>query len=336
MALTVTACAALDHLNSFGVRARARRLVTLGDAAATDEALELLAQGPRRLVLGGGSNVLFTGDFDGTVLLVKTRGLHVLDEGSHGTIVEAAAGEHWDGFVRWTLARGLAGLENLSLIPGTVGASPIQNIGAYGVEVCERIVSLDAVHLESGERRTFAAAECDFGYRDSLFKRTRNWLIERVRFQLRRDASPSLQYGELREEIARAGITAPTTADVAQAVCALRRRKLPDPSVLGNAGSFFKNPVLAAPDAQKLIATLPGLPHWPAGERVKLSAAWLIEHCGWKGRREGDAGVHASHALVLVNHGDASGADLLALARHIQAAVRDGFGVELEPEPVIL
>ena len=338
MPLSVVDGASLKALNSFGVDARARRLVTLVDPADTDAALSLLGQARERLVLGAGSNVLFTGDYGGTVLCMRTQGRRLLGEDRGESVVQAEAGENWDEFVRWTLSQGLCGLENLSLIPGTVGASPMQNIGAYGVEIRERFAGLDAVRIADGTRRQFVAPDCEFGYRDSVFKHPRGagWLIERVRFRLSRDSSASLGYGELREELARRGIVSASPAEVADTVRALRRRKLPDPAALGNAGSFFKNPVLPRQAASALLAAHPGLPHWPAGPEVKVSAAWMIERCGWKGKRESDAGVHASHALVLVNHGHASGGQILALAALIRVSVMDTFGVELEVEPTVV
>lgn len=332
--------APLATLNTFGVRATARRLWTVTDVADLDALLPLLRADPQGppFVLGGGSNLLLTGDVGRPVLRVAIAGRRVVAECGDAVIVEAGAGESWDGLVRWTLALGLGGLENLALIPGTVGAAPIQNIGAYGVELRDVFESLDAIDLRSGERRRFDAADCGFGYRDSVFKQPggERWLIVAVRVRLSRRPVLHLDYGDLRAELARAGIATPGAADVADAVSAIRRRRLPDPAVLGNAGSFFRNPLVAPEVAASLQAREPGLPAWPAGDRTKLSAAWMIERCGWKGRREGDAGVHAAHALVLVNHGAATGAELLGLARRIRDSVRERFGVEIEPEPVVV
>ena len=331
--------ASLRALNTFGVEARARRLIEVEDAAALPEALALArAHGPL-LVLGGGSNVLFTSDFDGTVLHLRTRGCRVLDDDATGALVEAEAGESWDGLVRWTLERGLYGLENLALIPGSVGASPVQNIGAYGVEMRERFAGLDAIAVADGQGRTFGHDDCAFGYRDSLFKRAEagRWLIVRVRFRLSRSPDVRTAYGEVLEALRAAGHgDAPSPAEVAEAIRGIRRRKLPDPAVLGNAGSFFKNPVVDADAARTLVAGNPGMPHWAAEGGVKLSAAWMIERCGWKGARDGDAGVHAAHALVLVNHGRATGAQILALSERIRESVLARFGVALEPEPLIV
>ena len=331
--------APLRALNTFGVDATARVLWRLDDARdAPAVAAALRDEAGTPLVLGGGSNLLVTGDLEAPVLHVATRGIRIVADDGARAIVEAAAGESWDGLVRWTLARGLCGLENLALIPGTVGAAPIQNIGAYGVEQRETFHSLDAIDLADGAPRTLDAGGCAFGYRDSVFKRPEGarLLVIAVRYALSRTPSPRLDYGEIRDELARRGVAAPSPADVADAVSAIRRRKLPDPATLGNAGSFFKNPVVAPGTAAALAAREPGLPTWPVPGGVKLSAAWMIDRCGWKGAREGDAGVHAAHALVLVNHGRASGAQLLALAGRIRASVEARFGVALEPEPVVV
>jgi len=327
----------LGPLNTFGVRARARTLWHLeqrSDLPALVQALrEEACDTP--LVLGAGSNLLITGDLQRPVVKVALRGRRVLDDDGDTALVEAGAAEPWDELVRWSLAQGLCGLENLALIPGTTGAAPIQNIGAYGVELRERFDSLEATDLLSGRNRRFDARDCAFGYRDSVFKHPggERWLVSAVRFRLSRRPALQLDYGEIRDQLSRSGITTPTPTDVADAVSAIRRRKLPDPAVLGNAGSFFKNPLLSSAEAAALRARAPEVPTWPAGDQVKVSAAWLIERCGWKGHRDGDAGVHAAHALVLVNHGSASGGEILALARRIRESVRQRFGLTLEPEP---
>lgn len=342
MTLQIIENASLKALNSFGVEARARRLLTLDDAADVDRALEAIAGEPRVLVLGGGSNLLLANDFDGTVLRVALRGRWIVEQGTadRPTLVEAAAGENWHAFVGWTLEQGLAGLENLSLIPGTVGAAPVQNVGAYGVEVCERFDSLDAVSLPDGALRRFDAGDCSFGYRDSVFRHGADaqWLITAVRFRLSRTPRPCLDYGELRDELRARGVASPGAREVADAVCAIRRRKLPDPAEIGNAGSFFRNPVVERARAEQLARAHSGMPIYPgiSPATAKLSAAWMIDRCGWKGWRDGDAGVHERHALVLVNHGNASGAQIVALATRIRESVRQRFGIELEPEPVVV
>jgi UDP-N-acetylmuramate dehydrogenase len=332
--------APLQALNTFGIAATARVLWRVESVADVPDAVRALRDEPggAPLVLGGGSNLLLTGDLGRPVLQVAIRGRRVVSDDGDAVVVEAGAGEPWDPLVRWTLAQRAWGLENLALIPGTAGAAPIQNIGAYGVEQRDTFESLDAVDLGTGAARRFDAADCAFGYRDSVFKGPDGgrWLVVAVRWRLARAARLALDYGEIREELARGGVATPTPVDVADAVSAIRRRRLPDPAVLGNAGSFFKNPLVPPALADALRAREPGLPAWPAGDRVKLSAAWMIDRCGWKGHRDGDAGVHAAHALVLVNHGRASGAQLLDLARRIRDSVQARFGVVLEPEPVIV
>ncbi len=332
--------APLHALNTFGIRATARTLWRITDAADVPALAAMLRakSGPPPLVLGGGSNLLIAGDLEQPVLQVAIPGRRIVADDGATVVVEAGAGESWDGLVRWSLAQGTAGLENLALIPGTCGAAPIQNIGAYGVELREVFESLDAIDLHTGATRRFDAAECAFGYRDSLFKQPdgERWMVVALRLRLSRTPRLALDYGDIRDELARRGLSAPTPTDVADAVTAIRRRRLPDPAVLGNAGSFFKNPLVEPGTAAALVSREPGLPAWPAGDRVKLSAAWMIERCGWKGHRDGDAGVHAAHALVLVNHGRARGDELLALSVRITDSVRARFGVSLEPEPRVV
>lgn len=328
----------LTALNTFGLVARARRLATLSDEAQLPALLadNDFRHGPR-LLLGGGSNLLLTHtEVNASVLRIATQGIRLLADDGEQVQVEAAAGESWHGFVRHTLQHGWFGLENLSLIPGTVGASPIQNIGAYGVEVKDRLHSLRALSLDDGQMHEFAAGDCAFAYRDSLFKQQAGrWLVLAVRFTLSRRAAVQIDYGELRQDLAEHGVSAPTPLEVSDAVMRVRQRKLPDPAELGNAGSFFKNPVVDAAHAAALLAQWPDLPHYPQADgRVKLAAGWLIDRAGWKGRRLGPAGVHARQALVLVNHGGATGADIVALAEAIAADVRQRYGVALEAEPV--
>ena len=335
---TLTENAALASRNTLRVDARARLLAELRDASRLPELLDFPAV--RRaplLVLGEGSNLLLAGDFDGTVLAMETRGVQVEQHGDVARIA-VAAGERWDDFVRWSLGQGYAGLENLILIPGTVGAAPIQNIGAYGTEVAEFIESVEA--WDTRERRVaqLDRATCAFGYRDSLFKREPGrYIVTAVRFALPRAHELRLDYAGIRDELARMGVAKPAPFHVAEAVVHLRTRKLPDPAVIGNAGSFFKNPVVDAAQAETLKREHPDLPAWPQTDgRSKLSAAWLIEAAGLKGQREGDAGISNRHALVLVNHGHASGRELWAFAQQVIAAVQAKFGVRLEPEPVVV
>jgi len=336
----IDASADLRALNTFGLPARAARLVRLDDPAQ----IAALARQPDwhampRLVLGGGSNIVLTGDFAGIVLKVAIAGRALVGEDEAAWYVRAGAGEDWHAFVCWTLAQGWPGLENLSLIPGTVGAAPIQNIGAYGLELGERLHSVDAVSLDDGAPRRFTAAQCGFGYRDSVFKHAAagRWLITAVTFRLPRRWQPVTAYAELARELAARAIDAPTPHDIAAAVIAIRRRKLPDPACIGNAGSFFKNPLVDAATLERLLARHPDLPHYPQPDgRHKLAAGWLIERCGWKGRDLGPVGCFERQALVLVNRGGASGADVLRLARAIEDDVFGRFGVRLAPEPVFV
>jgi UDP-N-acetylmuramate dehydrogenase len=337
-AYTLVEHAPLVPLNTLRVAATARWLATLNSAAALPGLLDLPAARGPVMVLGEGSNVLFAGDFTGLVLRPAFAQVSLLSDDGATVTVRAEAGAGWDALVDWTLARGFGGLENLALIPGLVGAAPIQNIGAYGVEVAERIAVVEAFDRERGRMVRLDRADCGFGYRDSAFKRAPDrWIVTAVELLCSRDGAARLGYAGVREELVAMGITHAGPNEVAGAVRRLRRRKLPDPAVIGNAGSFFKNPVVTIEVAGQLRAAHDDLPVHPAGDgKAKLSAAWLIERCGWRGAREGDAGIAAQHALVLVNHGHASGLELLALARRVAASVEARFGVRLEPEPRIV
>ncbi len=330
--------------NTLGVDARAGLLIETGDADDLPGlfAGELAAASPRAselLILGGGSNLLIV-EAPAMALHLDSQRIDVLD--AQAGIVRAEAGVEWHRFVMWTLEHGFSGLENLALIPGTVGASPIQNIGAYGVEVGERIRAVEVFERASGAFQRLDARACGFAYRDSVFKHEPDrWLVIAVEFEL----APSLQttalkldYAGIRDELSSMGIATPDARDVAEAVIRLRRSKLPDPAVVGNAGSFFKNPIVPVAQADALLAAHPRLPVFRGdGDATrKLSAAWLIDACGWKGHRDGDAGVSDKHALVLVNHGRATGAELLTLARGIADSVHARFGVAIEPEPRIV
>ncbi|MFY1033009.1 UDP-N-acetylmuramate dehydrogenase [Pseudomonas asiatica] len=326
----------LKPYNTFGIDVKARYFTQAHDDQEVRLALAQAQQsGVPVLVIGGGSNLLLTRDIDALVLHMASRGRRVLSDDGERIVVEAEAGEPWHPFVQWTLAQGYCGLENLSLIPGTVGAAPMQNVGAYGVEIKDMFVGLTALDRETGELRDFGLAECAFGYRDSLFKRNAGrWLILRVRFALSRTLQAHLDYGPVRQRLAEQGVTEPTAQAISEAICSIRREKLPDPAELGNAGSFFKNPVVSAELVERIRAQNPGVVAYPQADgQVKLAAGWLIEQAGWKGHREGDAGVHRLQSLVLVNYGQASGAQMHALARRIQADILERFGVELEMEP---
>jgi UDP-N-acetylmuramate dehydrogenase len=328
----------LTALNTFGVASVAQTYIRVTDDADFPEAVDkasVLAGYRGVFVLGGGSNVLLTQPYNGCVLHVDTKGMRELEE----NVVEAMAGESWHRFVMWTLERGYCGLENLSLIYGTVGGAPIQNIGAYGVELRETFHSCDVISRNSGETKRLSAEDCRFGYRDSLFKSFvgKEWIVRRVRLKLSRTPALRLAYGDVKNELLAQGKTEATPMDVSRAVQIIRTRKLPDPVLLGNAGSFFKNPVIPAAQFDDLKLKYPAIPHYPDLDGwVKLPAAWLIDQCGLKGIRRGAAGVHAQHALVLVNHGGATGAQIWALAQEIIGVVEAKFQITLQPEPIVL
>jgi len=330
----------LQAFNTFGLDARARHYLRVTSADQLDQLrMDTSVRTLRRFVLGGGSNVLLTRDVEALVLHMAIAGREIVGEQDGKVLVRAGAGENWHAFVDYTLAQGLGGLENLSLIPGTVGAAPIQNIGAYGLEIKDVFHALTVYDLDSGARRTLGGADCRFGYRDSVFKHAEgaNLVVLDVTFALPRAWRPNLRYAELAQALDAAGIDAPTPRQVSDTVVAIRRRKLPDPAEIGNAGSFFKNPVVAAEACRALLERFPQLVHHAQADgSEKLAAGWLIDQCGWKGKHLGAAGVYPKQALVLVNNGGATGAEVLALARAIQHDVMERFGVELEPEPVFI
>ena len=343
----------LQAYNSFGIVAKARELLRV---RAPEDLSALLADPARAaapmFVLGGGSNIVLTGDVKAIVLKVEVMGRRVVDDGPRAIVVEAGAGENWHDFVTWTLDQGLPGLENLALIPGSVGATPVQNVGAYGVELQDRFESLDAIDLHTGRTFTLDAAQCAFGYRDSVFKHVApaegeggaagfglagRALILRVRFRLPKPWRPELSYLDLQRKMAETGVAQPTARQVYDWVCAIRAAKLPDPRVIGNAGSFFKNPTVTPEQCQDIIAREPNIVHYPMPDgSVKLAAGWLIDACGWKGKSVGQAGVYEKQALVLVNRGGATGGEVVTLARAIQTSVYERFGIRLEPEPVVV
>lgn len=336
MSAAVQSQVSLKPFNSFGIEVKARYFA---QARSDDDVRGLLAYAGEHqlpvMVIGGGSNLLLTQDIPALVVRMDSTGIRLLSDDDGRVVVEAEAGEPWHPFVQWTLAHGLVGLENLSLIPGTVGAAPMQNIGAYGVEIKDVFAGLTALDRQTGELRDFSLEECAFAYRDSYFKRNPGrWVILRVRFALSRNAPLHLDYGPVRQRLSEQGIEQPSAQQVSDAICSIRREKLPDPAQLGNAGSFFKNPVISAELAARIRLDQPRLVAYPQADgQVKLAAGWLIETAGWKGYREGDAGVHQLQALVLVNHGQASGSQMHELARKIQADIFKRFGVELEMEP---
>ena len=330
----------LQHCNTFGIVARAETLVRVRGEDDIRQFLQDPLWGHQPVfVLGGGSNVVLTGDVHPVVLKMEIRGMRLLRETERHWIVEAGAGERWHDLVAWTLAQGYPGLENMALIPGTVGAAPVQNIGAYGLELQDRFESLDGVDLVTGRGFTLDGRLCRFGYRDSVFKHelAGKSVITRVRLRLPRPWRPELGYLDLQRKIEETGLTAPDARQIFDWVCQIRRAKLPDPAVIGNAGSFFKNPVVTPEQCRDIIARDPHVVHYPMDDgSFKLAAGWLIDACGWKGKTVGGAGVYEKQALVLVNRGDARGAEVITLARAIQESVYGRFGIRLEPEPVVV
>ena len=356
----------LQSFNTCGIVAKALSLVRLHDEADVDAVLaDPALKSTPKFVLGGGSNIVITGDVKPLVLKVEIMGIRLVRETAKAWIVEAGAGENWHDLVTWTLQNGYPGLENLALIPGTVGASPVQNIGAYGVELQDRFDELDAVDLTTGQRFTLNAAQCAFGYRDSVFKHKSSpakamhpiqpdrqafgladkALITRVRFALPKNWKPVLGYADIEKKMAHNSSVpmsdGPSALQIYEWICEIRRAKLPDPQVIGNAGSFFKNPTVSTEQCADIIQREPKIVHYPLADgSVKLAAGWLIDACGWKGKHIGNAGVYERQALVLVNRGGkthpVTGGEVMTLAKSIQTSVYERFGILLEHEPVVV
>lgn len=342
----------LQFSNTFGINAKALALVRIAseeDVAAVlaDPALQMAP----KFVLGGGSNIVITGDVKPLVLKVEIKGKKLAGETAKAWIVEAGAGENWHDIVSWTLHNGYPGLENLALIPGTVGGSPVQNIGAYGVELQDRFDSLDAIDLTTGKSFTLNAAQCAFGYRDSVFKHSSTGpnglglagkaLITRVRFALPKAWKAVLGYADIEKKMAQSPSVVPDALQIYEWICEIRKAKLPDPKVIGNAGSFFKNPTVTPEQCADIIQREPKIVHYHLDDgSVKLAAGWLIDACGWKGKTIGNAGVYERQALVLVNRGGTAnpvtGGEVMTLAKAIQTSVYERFGIQLEPEPVVV
>ncbi len=336
----------LGRRNTLALPGRAALYARITATEQLSALSEFYAPGDRRcFVLGGGSNLVLGGNdgyFDGLVLHMAISGRRLAAEDDDAWYVRAGAGENWHEFVQWTLAQDWPGLENLALIPGTVGAAPIQNIGAYGLEAGERLQALTAFDMQTGETVRFDRVACRFGYRDSVFKQE-GWhldgrfVITDVTFRLPKRWQSLTGYADIARELAAQGIASPSAQQIAEAVIAVRQRKLPDPAQIPNAGSFFHNPVVDADTARQLLAAHPALPHYPQADgRIKLAAGWLIEQAGWKGRDLGPVGMYERQALVLVNRGGATGADVHALMQAVQRDVREQFAVDLAPEPVFL
>jgi UDP-N-acetylmuramate dehydrogenase len=328
----------LRPYNTFGIEANARRFANIENL---DQLRSIVETNKDLFVLSGGSNILLTRDIEKPVVHIQLKGIEVIPgNDSDHTLVRAQAGENWHEFVAWCIANDLGGLENLSLIPGQVGTSPMQNIGAYGVEIKDVFHELEAMEIQSGRIVKFSADDCHFGYRESVFKNELKgkFIILNVTFSLtKRNHKLVTDYGAIRSELAERGIEKPTIKDISRVVIAIRQSKLPDPKELGNSGSFFKNPVISKEQLESLQATYPDMPFYNIDSLdVKVPAGWLVEQSGFKGKRFGDAGVHAKQALVLVNHGDASGAEILNLSKRIQAEVLRRFGIELATEVNII
>ncbi len=325
---------ALKKHNSFGIEAKAKQFFEFEEAS---EIREFLAQNKLMnmpyFVLGGGSNLLLTKDFDGLVLYPKIKGIQVIEENKTSVLLKVGANENWDQFVSWCVERNYGGIENLSLIPGLVGASPVQNIGAYGVEVKNAIEKVEAISLQNGNEHIFNHNDCEFSYRNSVFKgKYKNlFVITHVQFRLNKQAKFELSYGSVKEELRTCQEI--NLKNIREAIIKIRNSKLPNPEEIGNAGSFFKNPIVSSQKAKQLYTKFPNMPIYKLDEtRVKLAAGWLIEQCGWKGKRFGDAGVHKNQALVLVNYGMATGVEILQLSNEICKSVELAFGVKLEKE----
>jgi len=322
--------------NTFQMNVFARQAIEIhSEKDITESIHNQLFNSQNCFVLGGGSNLLFTKNYDGCVLINKIQGLEIVQETAKDLLVRVGGGVVWHEFVLYCIAQNWGGAENLSLIPGTVGASPIQNIGAYGVELKDIFHSLDAIHLETAEKKNFSLAECKFGYRESIFKNElRNqYFITNVYFNLQKEPTLNISYGDIKTELAKLGDLVYTIKEVSDAVIAIRTSKLPDPREIGNCGSFFKNPTIPLAQYENLKLKYPEMPHYPAGEnKVKVPAAWLIQQCGWKGKRFGNYGVHERQALVLVNYGGANGNDIFQLSVDIMESIFLTFGINLERE----
>ena len=329
----------LKSFNTFGIDVRARYFAE----ARTEEDVVELAEDQKDshlplLILGGGSNILFTRDYQGKILKISTKGIRVIKEDEETLYIKASSGENWDDLVKFCVDKGWGGLENLSAIPGNAGTSPVQNIGAYGVEMKNAFTELEAFDLVDKVRKILLKEDCLLGYRESIFKSQLKgrFIILNVTFRLMKQPILCLEYGNIREELKLMKIDNPGVKDVREAVCRIRSRKLPDPSVTGNAGSFFKNPVVPPEQYERLKKSFPGIVSFPQDGKIKLAAAWMIEQCGWKGKRKGNAGVHHTQPLVLVNLGGATGQEIISLCYDICQSVLQNFGVTLETEVNII
>ncbi|HMC01329.1 MAG TPA: UDP-N-acetylmuramate dehydrogenase [Flavobacteriaceae bacterium] len=329
----------LKSFNTFGIDVNAKQFVSVSNIEELKQVLELV-KNKNKLILGGGSNMLLTKDINELVIHIHLKGISVISEDRNTALIKANAGENWHEFVLWTLNQDFGGLENLSLIPGNVGTAPIQNIGAYGVELKDTFISCEAISVNSGEMHTFSKDECNFDYRDSIFKNEAKgkYIITSVVFKLTKNEHKlNTKYGAIENQLESVGIKNPSIKDVSNAVISIRQSKLPDPKVLGNSGSFFKNPVITLNQFNDLKSNFPEIPSYLVSEnQVKVPAAWLIEKAGFKGKRFGNYGVHTKQALVLVNYGNANGSDILALSKIIQKTILRLFNISIEVEVNIL
>jgi UDP-N-acetylmuramate dehydrogenase len=325
----------LKLYNTFGLSARAKLMARVADVSSLQKVLGNSAtQNEERFILGGGSNILLTKDIDGLVIKNEIGGIDLIEEDADSFLIRSGSGVVWHDLVMHCIENNYSGIENLSLIPGNVGAAPMQNIGAYGVELKNVFHSLESVEMATGDIHTFDAEACQFGYRESVFKRKLKgqFIISSVTLKLNKSPNFNTSYGAIEQELERLVIASPTIRDVSQAVMNIRQSKLPDPNELGNSGSFFKNPIVGTTKFEELKNSNPTIPGYPAGDKTKLAAGWLIEQCGWKGKVVGNTGSHAQQALVLVNYGDATGVEIFNLSERIMNSVNDTFGVQLERE----
>lgn len=325
----------LKKYNTFGIEAKAKEFTAIHSVEELKNVL-VENQSKKKFILGGGSNMLLTQDIDALVIHIDLKGKKIIREDDDFVWVESLAGENWHGFVLWTISQNFGGLENMSLIPGNVGTTPVQNIGAYGTEIKDTFVSCDAIKIDNQEIRTFTKDECNFGYRESIFKNDvkGQYIITSVVFKLtKRNHKINTSYGDITSELAKQGVTAPTLKDVSNAVIAIRQSKLPDPKELGNSGSFFKNPIISKTDFEKVQQKFPDIRFFEVSDtEVKVPAGWLIEQAGFKGKRFGDAGIHKNQALVLVNYGNATGQEILNVSKDIQETIFNTFGIHIEAE----
>ena len=331
----------LKHFNTFGIDARAKYFAEVSSIEDLQKLIkEPVYKNNKHLILGGGSNILFTKDFDGLVIRSSLKGIRVLNNDGDTALVEAASGENWHSLVMYCIQNNYGGIENLSLIPGTTGAAPIQNIGAYGVEIKDVITKVEGIDLITATKLSFSNADCQFNYRESVFKHNlkEKIFISSITLKLTKaEHQLHTQYGAIQDILKQQNIEHPTIKNISDAVIAIRQSKLPDPLVIGNAGSFFKNPTIALTEYELIKKDHPSIPSYPVdNQNVKVPAGWLIEQCGWKGKRIGNIGVHPHQALVLVNYGDGNGNEIYKLAMNIQSSVKEKFGITLSTEVNII